>query len=51
MLYLQKKKLRHEGVQILKNVEELKDTQVDRGGNEIFTQKTPTKTIKKKENK
>ena len=34
-------------MQIQKKVEELKDTQVDRGGAEIFTLNTPTKTREK----
>ena len=44
MLHLQKKKSRSEVVQIQKKVEEVKDTQVDRGGTENFTLNTPTKT-------
>ena len=48
--FAKEKKSRPEGVQIQKkNVEELKDTQVDRGVVEIFTLNTPTKTREKVE--
>ena len=44
---MQKKKLHPESFQQQKKVEELKDTQVDRGGAEIFVLNTPTKIREK----
>ena len=44
MLHLQKKKITPRRCVDTKEVEEVKDTQVDRGGAKIFTLNTPTKT-------
>ncbi len=47
MIHLQKKKIKPRRWADTKKVEELKDTEVDRGGVEIFTLNTPTKTREK----